>query len=94
MTAHIHTHSPKIVKLVGDEATAGDGWYVGSEGPFATRALAREASLSAKAIILKLRAEGVGYPSIARVLNERGIAPKRGAKWHASVVRYIVLHSA
>jgi DNA invertase Pin-like site-specific DNA recombinase len=38
-----------------------------------------------------LRGQGLGYRSIAGSLNDAGIAPRRGSKWHASAVRLVLL---
>lgn len=40
--------------------------------------------------IARMRAEGVAYRVIAKRLNEDGIQGKRGGKWHASTVRYVL----
>jgi len=37
-----------------------------------------------------LRAEGLGFDRIAAKLNEEGIAPRRGARWHGCAVNKIL----
>jgi len=40
--------------------------------------------------ISAMRDNGDSYHTIARTLNEAGVKTKRGGRWHASTVRYIV----
>jgi site-specific DNA recombinase len=51
----------------------------------------REAKLVAE--ILRKRGEGMTLREIASDLNDRGIKGKRGGKWYASTVRYLVARS-
>ena len=37
-----------------------------------------------------LRAEGLGFDRIARALNEAGVKPRRGAKWHSWAMNKIL----
>jgi len=47
-----------------------------------------EASLVAE--ILRMREQGHTLRAIAGEMNQRGIEGKRGGKWHASTVRYLI----
>jgi site-specific DNA recombinase len=39
--------------------------------------------------IFAMRADGLTYRDIAKILNDDGVETKRGGKWYASTVRYI-----
>ena len=51
-----------------------------------------EASIVAE--ILTLREQGSTLRDIATQLNDRGIEGKRGGKWYASTVRYLLQRQA
>ena len=40
--------------------------------------------------ILAMREAGTSYAEIAKAMNVRGIEGKRGGRWHASTVRYLI----
>ena len=40
--------------------------------------------------IFAMRADGLSYLAIAKILNEDGIATKRGGKWYAATIKYIL----
>ena len=44
--------------------------------------------------ILELKAQGFGLRAIADRLNNEERATKRGGRWHASTVRYIIDHAS
>jgi site-specific DNA recombinase len=44
--------------------------------------------------IMRMRANGLSLAKIATDLNERGIEGKRGGRWHASTVRYLIERQA
>ena len=46
---------------------------------------------SALSLMLQLRGDGLSYRGIAAELEKRGVAPKRGSRWHPSSVRSILL---
>ena len=48
----------------------------------------REAKIVAE--ILRMRESGASLAEIAETLNERGIEGKRGGRWYASTVRYVI----
>jgi DNA invertase Pin-like site-specific DNA recombinase len=50
--------------------------------------VSKEARIVAE--IARMRGRGVAFKAIADRLNEEGIEGKRGGKWHASTVRYIL----
>ncbi len=49
-----------------------------------------EAEQAAVARIRALRAQGLSYRAIAAQLDQEGIAPKRGPRWHAETVKRVV----
>jgi len=51
-------------------------------------ALAEEATVVSE--ILDLRDRGTTFLSIAEILNARGVQGKRGGRWYASTVRYLI----
>lgn len=55
-------------------------------------AVKREARVVAN--IIRMRDQGRPYREIAEYLNRSGIAGKRGGKWHASTVRYVINRQA
>jgi len=44
--------------------------------------------------ILRMRDAGASFASIAGAMNERGIEGKRGGRWYASTVRYLINRQA
>ena len=64
--------------------------YEAIEGRLVT--VKREAKIVGE--ILAMREAGASFASIADTLNERGIEGKRGGRWFASTVRYMVNRQA
>lgn len=64
--------------------------YEAIEGRLVT--VKREAKIVAE--ILAMREAGASFANIADTLNERGIEGKRGGRWFASTVRYMVNRQA
>ena len=60
--------------------------YEAIEGRLVT--VKREAKIVAE--ILAMREAGASFAAIAEAMNERGIEGKRGGRWFASTVRYMV----
>ena len=64
--------------------------YEAIEGRLVT--VKREAKIVGE--ILAMREAGASFAAIADTLNERGIEGKRGGRWFASTVRYMVNRQA
>lgn len=82
--------------LAGKKEKASQGGFAGGPAPLGYRrdkegglAVAPEEAETVR-LIYTLRRQGMSYHAIANQLNSAGIPTKRGGRWYAATVRYIL----
>lgn len=84
--------------LAGKAAKQAQGGYVGGQPAYGTAAkgkalVAREDEQGIVEAVVRLRGQGQSYREIGAYLEAEGFRPRRGATWHAKVVRSIALRA-